>query len=940
MQQHYTCFADFPQIDELADIDLVLDGNGAHETEKQPSPDSLAPDPAEAVAFVQRHFRPGPDGHFGGHILLWTKNPVTGEKISTWFRTLPEFQGFVETQASNLSNLDVYVGMAVSSHDARKGKDLTRYNRLSEETAASITSLWQDLDTTTGHAGDARGYFKDLDALLAAVPALPLPPTELVYSGNGVQAYWRLAEKLEIEPDRQSVVDLLKKWEEKVKQSLAPVTVDSVADLARVLRLPGFPNNKDRCNPKPVRSLMYDGPTYTVAEIEALLPEGPPRRPTQARSRAKTSNRGPAARPVTDGMTGEDWVRHAATCENVPGFEAKWNAIWSWNRPDLAKQSGSEYDMCLAHLLVTVRWGEPEDKNEGGEWDIGPIRRALIERRCEAQRAGWEDVKDKHFGYYQQTIGKAVKADEERRKGIGPDTERGGGNGTRQGAGEGGRNGTGHAATAAPKKDEKKPSQKEVADGAVKALIAKLAGEGRLIYWLDRFYEHRGSWQFQSPKAIEKKLRDAAAAALKTKHPIIATSTERAWMKALMLGVQPPCEDTAILHESERWGSYHLDTGEALAGTAFANVVVSVDEIGNVVTRDPSIREFFALARPYNYPSADPGRPSQFDSWLAEKFPDRDTRQALWECIGGTVLQRLAGDERVVFLKGPGGTGKGTLARVTDALMGLGQTWEVTTPARLVTSPFALSQAPWSSVLRITDMPKMPSREGAARENFLAGMGVLKSMSGSDGVAVEEKNQAQTTARTNLSIWVDTNHSVTLAISGEDHTAWARRVILIPTTIKTPEHRQQRRLYERFLPELPQIAWAAVRAYAATVQGGFTRSLEMVEAIEAERGDLGAAQREALTELTKGYIESLPKGAAFRAYRDDLRDQLGAVLGEKPDEKTLKFMYAEIRGLPGVTETRSGSNRFFCGIGLSGDRPASTPEESAQNAKKRTLRGL
>ena len=337
----------------------------------------------------------------------------------------------------------------------------------------------------------------------------------------------------------------------------------------------------------------------------------------------------------------------------------------------------------------------------------------------------------------------------------------------------------------------------------MKALIAKLAGEGRLIYWLDRFYEHRGSWQFQSPKAIEKKLRDAAAAALKTKHPIIATSTERAWMKALMLGVQPPCEDTAILHESERWGSYHLDTGEALAGTAFANVVVSVDEIGNVVIRDPSIRAFFALARPYNYPSADPGRPLQFDYWLAEKFPDRDTRQALWECIGGTVLQRPAGDERVVFLKGPGGTGKGTLARVIDALMGLGQTWEVTTPARLVNSPFALSQAPWSSVLRITDMPKMPSREGAARENFLAGMGVLKSMSGSDGVAVEEKNQAQTTARTNLSIWVDTNHSVTLAISGEDHTAWARRVILIPTTIKTPEHRQQRRLYERFLPELP-----------------------------------------------------------------------------------------------------------------------------------------
>ena len=406
MQHHYTCFADFPQIDELADIDLVLDGNGGHETENQHSPDSLAPDPAEAVAFVERHFRPGPDGHFGGHILLWTKSPVTGEKISTWFRTLPEFQDFVETQASNLSKLDVYVGMAVSSHNARKGKDLTRYNRLSEEAAASITSLWQDLDTTTGHAGDTGGktYFKDLDALLAAVPALPLPPTELVCSGNGVQAYWRLAERLEIEPDRQSVVDLLKKWEEKVQRSLAPVTVDSVADLPRVLRLPGFLNNKQQDNPKPVFSLMSDGPTYTVAEIAALVPEGPPRRPTQARSRAKASNRGPAARSTvqtaTAGMTDDDWTRHAVTCENDPGFATKWDAIWSRSRPDLANQSGSEYDLALANLVAREKW------------DYDAIHRTLVERRLVAQRAGWEEVKVKDPSYYQRTIGKASAAAE------------------------------------------------------------------------------------------------------------------------------------------------------------------------------------------------------------------------------------------------------------------------------------------------------------------------------------------------------------------------------------------------------------------------------------------------------------------------------------------------------------------------------------------------
>ena len=301
MQHHYTGIIDFREIEELADIDLILAGNGAHETESHIPPDSPAPNPAEAVAFVERHFCPSPDGHFGGHILLWTRDPVTDERGSTWFRTLTEFRAFIEAQVSNLSKLEVYIGMAVSSPEAQKGKELTRYNRLNNEAAGSITSLWQDLDTIDGHVGDTKGktYFRDLDALMNSIPSLPLPPSELVCSGNGVQVYWRLSERLDIEPERQRVVNLLDKWQRKVRNSLKPFTVDSVADLARVFRLPGFLNNKDRDHPKPVRSLMSDGPTYTVAEIEALLPEGPPQRETQARSKSKASQGKPASHPAT-----------------------------------------------------------------------------------------------------------------------------------------------------------------------------------------------------------------------------------------------------------------------------------------------------------------------------------------------------------------------------------------------------------------------------------------------------------------------------------------------------------------------------------------------------------------------------------------------------------------------------------------------------------------
>ena len=50
--------------------------------------------------------------------------------------------------------------------------------------------------------------------------------------------------------------------------------------------------------------------------------------------------------------------------------------------------------------------------------------------------------------------------------------------------------------------------------------------------------------------------------------------------------------------------------------------------------------------------------PDWLDEWLESRLPDPDTRRALWELLGATVLQKLGVEQRVLVLHGAGGTAK------------------------------------------------------------------------------------------------------------------------------------------------------------------------------------------------------------------------------------------------------------------------------------------
>ena len=104
---------------------------------------------------------------------------------------------------------------------------------------------------------------------------MELPPTEIVASGHGLQAWWLFHEPwlFRTDAERQQVQELVRRFGAALQEKAQAHgwRLDSVYDLARVLRVPGTWNCK--ADPVPVRALASGGPRYAPADFQALLPQ-------------------------------------------------------------------------------------------------------------------------------------------------------------------------------------------------------------------------------------------------------------------------------------------------------------------------------------------------------------------------------------------------------------------------------------------------------------------------------------------------------------------------------------------------------------------------------------------------------------------------------------------------------------------------------------------
>jgi len=265
---------------------------------------------------------------------------TTPDRQTRFFCDLGQL-GLYARQRSPAQN--VYFGVGLIRGDpAGRGK---------HEDIAAIGALWCDVDVHSP-AHPRENLPQSLEEARGLLRQMPLPPSVVVASGHGLHAYWLLHEPwiFDRDEDRTLAASLARRWHGLVCTLATQKgwSLENLGDLTRVLRLPGTLNHNASGNPVPVRILeSHPLRRYTPDDFEPFLPSEPQAAP------AETAPIGPLVlRPDAEPPA----VKLLETASQSPLF---W-ATWKRDRPDLADQSQSGYDLSLATIAVLSGWSDQE----------------------------------------------------------------------------------------------------------------------------------------------------------------------------------------------------------------------------------------------------------------------------------------------------------------------------------------------------------------------------------------------------------------------------------------------------------------------------------------------------------------------------------------------------------------------------------------------------
>lgn len=323
------------------------------------------------------------------YFLIWAYDNIKMKK-SYWFNDYEEAAKVI----SNIKNdgLNIYCGGGLSPEDYGPNK------RCMKSEISGLVGLYADIDIRDNKAHSKKNLPKDMSEAMKILESTPYPPTVIIHSGHGLQAWWLFNEPMMFEEkeDRSKAENISKRFNYYLKGIAERLgkeagvhegwEVDSVYNLDRVLRVPGTINNKSEPIPVKVVEENYEQ-RYEPSFFDDSLPELEDFDTDTIDYTDKivkgSIELNASANPAFD--------KFNSLMNKEPNFKKSWDRT----RKDLSDQSASSYDLSLANYAALDNWTEQE------------IADLII-----ASRRFHKDDLKLRMDYYKRTIGIALSTAE------------------------------------------------------------------------------------------------------------------------------------------------------------------------------------------------------------------------------------------------------------------------------------------------------------------------------------------------------------------------------------------------------------------------------------------------------------------------------------------------------------------------------------------------
>ena len=207
-----------------------------------------------------------------GFVTVWAKNE-TGS-MTRWFDLSVAdalHQGQQAAIDLDARGYDVYFSTCPARSSGENGAGKAR---IKAADVACVPAFFMDIDTLLDGSKLGKKLPAGVTEAVAALDALPCPPTVCVSSGHGVHAYWVLREPMSIASpqDLESAKKLLRTFADAVVSATGFSDCDALAsEPSRVLRIAGTRNHK-MGQLLPVEVIeRAQSPEYDLEDLQAFV---------------------------------------------------------------------------------------------------------------------------------------------------------------------------------------------------------------------------------------------------------------------------------------------------------------------------------------------------------------------------------------------------------------------------------------------------------------------------------------------------------------------------------------------------------------------------------------------------------------------------------------------------------------------------------------------